>query len=64
VRCDERLEDLGGHAQGVDAERLTGIEARRLGLHADHEHVARGLCRTGCREHHDGQERSGERDES
>jgi hypothetical protein len=61
---DERLEDLGGHAQGVDAERLTGIEARRLGLHADHEHVARSLCRTGGREHRDDQQRSGERDES
>jgi len=49
-RADECLEDLGGDAQGVKAERLAGIEARRLGLHADHEHLARGLRRRGSGE--------------
>jgi hypothetical protein len=54
-RADQRLEDLGGDAQGVKAERLAGIEARRLGLHADHEHLARGLRRRGRGEQHRGE---------
>jgi hypothetical protein len=44
----------------VQPERLARIEARRLGLHADHEHVTRSLRERGDREQHGSEHGGGE----